>query len=229
MGKPITFQDIFNNNFLKSQEFEGVTLNQVLMALLFAFAAGMFAYLIYRVSSNTSTFVNSFAVSLVALTMITTLVIMTITSNVLLSLGMVGALSIIRFRTAVKEVIDIVYMFWAIAMGITIGAGFYFIASISCFIIGVLLFVLSKITSSESVFVLVINSNHEVTQNLLEEVLGKQVRNYRFKGKSSYAEEIEFTYEVRLIKGQGGFTEALTKITGIEAVSLVGFKAAGGF
>ena len=96
----------------------------MLIALLFAFLAGMFIYLIYRISDNTPAFVNSFAVSLVALTMITTLVIMTITSNVLLSLGMVGALSIVRFRTAVKEAIDIIFMFWAITMGITIGAGF---------------------------------------------------------------------------------------------------------
>ena len=124
MNKPLTFQDIFKNNFLNSQAFEGITLNQVLIALLFAFLAGMFIYLIYRISDNTPAFVNSFAVSLVALTMITTLVIMTITSNVLLSLGMVGALSIVRFRTAVKEAIDIIFMFWAITMGITIGAGF---------------------------------------------------------------------------------------------------------
>ena len=85
MNKPLTFQDIFKNNFLNSQAFEGITLNQVLIALLFAFLAGMFIYLIYRISDNTPAFVNSFAVSLVALTMITTLVIMTITSNVLLS------------------------------------------------------------------------------------------------------------------------------------------------
>ena len=201
MNKPLTFQDIFKNNFLNSQAFEGITLNQVLIALLFAFLAGMFIYLIYRISDNTPAFVNSFAVSLVALTMITTLVIMTITSNVLLSLGMVGALSIVRFRTAVKEAIDIIYMFWAITMGITIGAGFYFIATVGCLVIGTVLLAMSKITGRENLFVLVINANQNVNQSQLEEVIKKNVRKYRFKAKTSFAQEAEYTYEVHLIKG----------------------------
>ena len=125
MNKPLTFQDIFKNNFLNSQAFEGITLNQVLIALLFAFLAGMFIYLIYRISDNTPAFVNSFAVS-------------GGTDNDYHSgyydhhiqcsalLGMVGALSIVRFRTAVKEAIDIIFMFWAITMGITIERRFLF-------------------------------------------------------------------------------------------------------
>jgi uncharacterized membrane protein YhiD involved in acid resistance len=224
MNKPLTFQDIFKNNFLNSQAFEGITLNQVLIALLFAFLAGMFIYLIYRISDNTPAFVNSFAVSLVALTMITTLVIMTITSNVLLSLGMVGALSIVRFRTAVKEAIDIIYMFWAITMGITIGAGFYFIATVGCLVIGTVLLAMSKITGRENLFVLVINANQKVNQSQLEEVIKKNVRKYRFKAKTSFAQEAEYTYEVHLIKGDSAFTDILTAVEGVENVSLVGFK-----
>jgi len=224
MNKPLTFQDIFKNNFLNSQAFEGITLNQVLIALLFAFLAGMFIYLIYRISDNTPAFVNSFAVSLVALTMITTLVIMTITSNVLLSLGMVGALSIVRFRTAVKEAIDIIYMFWAITMGITIGAGFYFIATVGCLVIGTVLLAMSKITGRENLFVLVINANQNVNQSQLEEVIKKNVRKYRFKAKTSFAQEAEYTYEVHLIKGDSAFTDILTAVEGVENVSLVGFK-----
>ncbi|NLI39397.1 MAG: DUF4956 domain-containing protein [Clostridiaceae bacterium] len=224
MNKPLTFQDIFKNNFLNSQAFEGITLNQVLIALLFAFLAGMFIYLIYRISDNTPAFVNSFAVSLVALTMITTLVIMTITSNVLLSLGMVGALSIVRFRTAVKEAIDIIFMFWAITMGITIGAGFYFIATVGCLVIGTVLLGMSKITGRESLFVLVINTNQKVDQSQLEEVIKKNVRKYRFKAKTSFAQESEYTYEVRLIGGDSAFTDILTAVEGVGNVSLVGFK-----
>lgn len=229
MVKPITFQDIINNNFLKSQEFEGVTINQVLIALLFAFAAGMIVYLIYRVSNNMATYVNSFAVSLVALTMITTLIIMVITSNLLLSLGMVGALSIVRFRTAVKEAIDIIYMFWSIALGITIGAGFYFIATAGCLIIGLLLFAMSKITEHGNIYVLVVNTNKIEIRVDLEEVLKKHVRKFSFKAKSSYSEEAEFTYEVRLTKGKSDFTDVLSAIPGVESVSLVAFKAQSGF
>lgn len=229
MTKPLTFQDIFKNNFLNSQAFEGITLGQLLIALLFAFLAGMFIYLIYRVSDNTPAFVNSFAVSLVALTMITTVVIMTITSNILLSLGMVGALSIVRFRTAVKEAIDIIYMFWAITMGITIGAGFYFIATVGCLVIGLVLFAMSRITGRENLFVLVINARQSVNQEQLEEILRKHVRKFRFKAKSSFGEETEWTYEVRLLKGESGFTNTLSALEGVENVSLVGFKSHNGF
>lgn len=229
MDNPITFQDIIRNNFLKSQEFERVTLNQVLIAMLFAFAAGMFIYLIYRVSDNTGAFVNSFAVSLVALTMITTLVIMIISSNLLLSLGMVGALSIVRFRTAVKEAIDIIYMFWAIAIGIAVGAGFYFIATASCLIIGVLLFVMSRITSNKKTYVLVINTTRNNIQPELEKVLKSEAKKFSFRGKSSYTNEAEFTYEVRLSGGRSDFTDALASISGVESVSLVAFKSQSGF
>jgi len=224
MNKPLTFQDIFKNNFLNSQAFEGLTLNQVLIALLFAFLAGLFIYLIYRLSDNTPAFVNSFSISLVALTMITTLVIMTITSNILLSLGMVGALSIVRFRTAVKEAIDIVYMFWAISVGITIGAGFYFIATVGCLAIGIVLLVMSRFTGRENLYVLVINASQKVSQGQLEEILKKSVSKYRFKAKTSYAQESEYTYEVRLKRRDSTFTDALTAVEGVGNVSLVGFK-----
>ncbi|HOP73084.1 MAG TPA: DUF4956 domain-containing protein [Thermoclostridium caenicola] len=224
MSKPLTFQDIFKNNFLNSQTFEGITLNQLLIALLFAFLAGMFIYLIYRVSDNTPAFVNSFAVSLVALTMITTVVIMTITSNILLSLGMVGALSIVRFRTAVKEAIDIIYMFWAITMGITIGAGFYFIATVGCLIIGLVLFAMSRIGGRENLFVLAINARQTVNQNQLEEILRERAGKFRFKAKSAFGEAAEWTYEVRLKKGDSGFTDSLAALEGVENVNLVAFK-----
>lgn len=225
MNGPLTFQDIFKNNFLNSQTFEGITLNQVLIALMFAFLAGMFIYLIYRLSDNTPAFVNSFSISLVALTMITTLVIMTITSNILLSLGMVGALSIVRFRTAVKEAIDIIYMFWAITTGITIGAGFYFIATVGCVVIGIVLLVMSRFTGRENLFVLVISASQSVSQGQLEEIIKKNVRKYRLKAKASFAQESEYTYEVRLNKGDSAFTDSLTAVEGVENVSLVGFRS----
>ncbi len=225
MPKSFTFQDIFSKNFMKSQEFEGVTLNQILIALLFAFLAGMLIYLIYRASNHSVMFVNSFGIALVALTMITALVIMTITSNVLLSLGMVGALSIVRFRTAVKEAIDIVYMFWAIATGIAVGAGFFFIASVSVIVIGLLLFIMSRLTISESSFVLAVSTAGEVSQKVLEDILKVEVRKFLFKAKTTHTGGTEYTYEIRLKKNRADFTDNLTKVPGVAGVSLVGFKS----
>lgn len=225
MPNSFTFQDIFSKNFMKSQEFEGVTLSQILIALGSAFLAGMLIYLIYRASNNSALFVNSFGIALVALTMITSLVIMTITSNILLSLGMVGALSIVRFRTAVKEAIDIVYMFWAIATGIAVGAGFYFIATVSVVVIGLLLFAMSKLTTSESAFVLAVTASSNVPQKTLEDIIKAEVRKYQFKAKTTHAGATEYTYELRLKKSRTAFTDNIASIPGVEGVSLVCFKS----
>ncbi len=224
MEKILNFQDIFKKNFIETQKFEGVTFDQILIALLFAFFAGMFIYLIYRAANHTAMFVNSFGVTLVAITMITTLVIVTITSNVLLSLGMVGALSIVRFRTAVKEAIDIAYMFWAISIGIAVGAGFYFIATVGSLLIGAVLFILSKLTSSDNTYVLVIATGGKVSQTNIEALLKNQVKRYSFKAKSNHASSTEFTYEIRLGKSKAEITDVLSAVPGVDSVSLVGFK-----
>ncbi|MCX7774375.1 MAG: DUF4956 domain-containing protein, partial [Clostridia bacterium] len=138
--------------------------------------------------------------------------------------GMVGALSIVRFRTAVKEAIDIVYMFWAIATGIAIGAGFYFIASVSCVGIGLIIYAMSKLTSNENAFVLVVTADGSAAQSEIEGAFKNKVKRSQFKAKSNHQGCSEYTYEVRLQKNNSSFTEELSKVAGVQAVSLVGFK-----
>ena len=117
----LTFQDIFKSSFLENAA--SVSLFDMALALLLSFGLGMFIFLIYKKTFSGVMYSSSFGVTLVALTMITTLVILAVTSNVVLSLGMVGALSIVRFRTAIKEPLDIAFLFWAIAVGIVLAAG----------------------------------------------------------------------------------------------------------
>jgi len=123
-----TFTDLLRNSLSKSDFFGAISVVDILVGLLFAFAISMFIFYIYRKTYNGPLYSHNYNVALVMMTQITALVIMTISSNLVLSLGMVGALSIVRFRTAVKDPMDIVFMFWAIAVGISCGASLFMIS-----------------------------------------------------------------------------------------------------
>ena len=126
----MTFQDIFKKSFLESSSgasfldnLSGVSILDMVIALVLSFGIGVFIFLVYKKTFSGVMYSSSFGVSLITMTMITTMLILAVTSNVVLSLGMVGALSIVRFRTAIKEPLDIAFLFWAIAAGIVLAAG----------------------------------------------------------------------------------------------------------
>ncbi len=130
----MTFSDIFKSSFLESvTEFSPI---DTLTGMLFALVIGLFIFVIYKKTFSGIMYSTGFAMTLVGLSLVTTLVIMAVTSNVVLSLGMVGALSIVRFRTAIKEPMEIVFLFWSLAVGIVIGAGMIPLAVIGSLIIG---------------------------------------------------------------------------------------------
>lgn len=133
----MTFQDIFKSSFLENVT--SVSILDMTIALLLAFGLGMFIFFVYKKTFSGVMYSSSFGVTLIAMTMITTVVILAVTSNVVLSLGMVGALSIVRFRAAIKEPLDIAFLFWAITVGITLAAGMILLAVVGSFLIGVIL------------------------------------------------------------------------------------------
>ena len=135
----MNFNDIFKSSFLETMT--SVSILDMAIALLLAFGLGLFIFLVYKKTFNGVMYSSSFGVTLIALTMITTVVILAVTSNVVLSLGMVGALSIVRFRTAIKEPLDIAFLFWSIGVGIVLAAGMIPLAVIGSVIIGVILLV----------------------------------------------------------------------------------------
>ena len=155
----MTFQDIFKSSFLES--INSTSLLDMALALLLAFAIGMFIFLIYKKTFAGVMYSSSFGVTLVALSMITTLVMLAVTSNVILSLGMVGALSIVRFRAAIKEPLDIAFLFWSIAVGIVLAAGMIPLAMFGSLAIGIflLLFVNKKAHISPYIAVISISLN----------------------------------------------------------------------
>lgn len=156
----MTFQDIFKSSFLEN--ISSVTILDMVLALALAFGIGMFIFFIYKKTFSGVMYSSSFGVTLVALTMISTLVILAVTSNVVLSLGMVGALSIVRFRTAIKEPLDIAFLFWSIAVGIVLAAGMIPLAVFGSVVIGIVLLVFANKKSHLNPYIVVIRcENHD--------------------------------------------------------------------
>ncbi len=160
-----TFNDIFKSSFLDNvTEFAVI---DVLIGMVFALLIGLFIFLVYKKTFSGVMYSTGFALSLVGLSLVTTLVIMAVTSNVVLSLGMVGALSIVRFRAAIKEPLEIVYLFWAIAIGIVIGAGMIPLAVVGSVIIGIILVLFANLKIHENPYILILNCSNEKAEKPL--------------------------------------------------------------
>ena len=151
----MTFQDIFKSSFLENvTSFSAL---DMVIALALAFVLGLFIFLVYKKTFNGVMYSAGFGVSLLGMTLITTLIILVVTSNIVLSLGMVGALSIVRFRTAIKEPMDIVFLFWSISAGIVLGAGLIPLAIFGSLFIGIILIIFVNKKSGDSPYILVVN------------------------------------------------------------------------
>lgn len=170
----MTFNDIFKSSFLESVT--GFSLSEVLLAMLFAVIVGLFIFWVYKKTFTGILYSSGFALTLIGLTLVTTLVIIAVTSNVVLSLGMVGALSIVRFRTAIKEPMEIVFLFWSIAVGIVIGAGMIPLAVLGSVIIGIILLIFANRKNVENAYILVLNCENEEAENTAAELLKKHCK-----------------------------------------------------
>ena len=224
-GQQLTFSDIFKNKFLEafSLSSPNMTLPNIILMLLAAFALGLFIYFVYKKTYRGVLFSPTFAGALVLLTMVTALIIMCISANVVLSLGMVGALSIVRFRTAVKDPMDTVYMFWAIAVGIVVGANFILYAIIGSAIIGLVVFLLAFLGKvAKQNYLLVIHFDERVSRDVAATI--RQLQSQKLKSKTVNRNGIEATYEVRLSQGQDNVVEALLHLPGVHDATLVSFQ-----
>ena len=196
----------------------------MLISLGIAFLLGMVIYFIYKKTYRGVLYSHSFNLSLIMLSMVTTLVIMCISSAPALSLGMVGALSIVRFRTAVKDPMDTVYMFWAIAVGITVGANFILFSIIGTLVIAVILLVLS-FTSNQTGqnYLLVVHYDDRYAKEVTNAV-NKMVPRYRLKSKTATRNGIEMTLELRLQGNRSNIVDNLLGIPGVMDATLVAFQ-----
>ena len=211
------FQEIFQNQSIGAN-----SIALVIFTLLMAFGVGLFIYWVYKKTFRGVMFSNNFALTLILMTTITAPVVLCIRNNVALSMGMVGALSIVRFRTAVKDPLDTAYMFWALTMGILLGAGQFLLAAIAVVGIAVVIFVLrSMLSKGEDSYLLVMRVNSQGEQNA-QKLLTK-VRYQTLKSKTMNSSGIELTYEVRVEKSEA-FLSKLLSLEGVKEASLVSYK-----
>lgn len=214
-----TFQDILKDGFLQNST--SISALSIGATLFLAFIIGMFIFQVYKKTYQSVVYTKSFNISLVMMTMVTALVILAVTSNVVLSLGMVGALSIVRFRSAIKDPMDIVFMFWAIAAGIIVGAGFYLLGVIGSLILGIIIYVLTKSVKENTPYILLINyTDDSVEQNILNKIKST-VDKYFVKSKTVESNSIELTIELSIKSGELTFINELQEINSVSSAMLV--------
>lgn len=218
----MNFSDIFKSSFLESvTEFSVV---DTLIGMVSALIIGLFIFIVYKKTFSGIMYSTGFATSLVGLSLVTTLVIMAVTSNVVLSLGMVGALSIVRFRAAIKEPIEIVYLFWSLATGIVIGAGMIPLAVIGSAIIGIILVIFVNRKFYNTPYILIINCANEKAEESALNIIEKSVDKYIIKSKTLNAAGIELTAEIRIKDTATSFVNRVNEIDGVSGATLVTFN-----
>ena len=217
-----TFQDIFKSSFLENVN--SVSLLDMLLALALAFGLGMFIFLVYKKTFYGVMYSSSFGVTLIALTMITTLVILAVTSNIVLSLGMVGALSIVRFRTAIKEPLDIAFLFWAIAAGIVLAAGLIPLAVAGSVCVGAVLLALVNRKSHLDPYIMVLRCEGGESETAARSCLERSVKRLVVKSKTVQAGEVELQLELRLLGEDTGFVNTLASMEGVRSAALVSYN-----
>ena len=201
-----------------------ISIFDMAIALVFAFGLGMLIFLVYKKTYSGVMYSSGFGGTLVALTMITSMTILAVTSNVVLSLGMVGALSIVRFRTAIKEPMDIAFLFWAIAAGIVLAAGMIPLAVIGSVVIGLVLLVFINRKAVHDPYIAVITVRDAGAEKAASEYLKKNVEKAVIKAKSCQNGSIEMTWEVRLLKQDTEFITELSAMEGVHSAVLVSYN-----
>ena len=218
----MSFTDIFKSSFLENVT--SVSILDMVLALVLAFGIGMFIFLIYKKTYAGVMYSSSFGVTLVALTMITTLVILAVTSNVVLSLGMVGALSIVRFRTAIKEPMDIAFLFWAIAVGIVLAAGMIPLAVFGSVVIGIILLIFANRKDHSNPYIVVISCDGSASEKAAEELLRNNTKKCTVKSKTARKDSVELNIEVSLKDDNTDFINTLADLQGVQSAVLVSYN-----
>ena len=218
----MTFNDIFKSSFLEN--ITSVSVLDMAIALVLAFGIGMFIFLVYKKTYQGVMYSSSFGTTLVALTMITTVVILAVTSNVVLSLGMVGALSIVRFRTAIKEPLDIAFLFWSIAVGIVLAAGMIPLAVIGSIIIGIILIVFVNKKSHCNPYIVVVQCDGHESEENVKKFLNDHVQKYVVKSKSAQKGFVELNVDVRLKDDNTDFINIIANLKGVSSAVLVSYN-----
>jgi len=198
------------------------TLTPIIIALVASYLAGLLIYYVYRKSFRGVVYSHTFSVSLAAMTVLTTMITLAISSNIALSLGMVGALSIVRYRTAIKDPVDILYLFWAVASGITIGAKLHYLALVGAVIVILLLITVNRTDPRDMVYILVIHYAGEDIGDELRRILhGKR---YKVKSKTVRKDAVELAVEIQVKGDNLTFLEAINSMPSVKDATLIQYS-----
>ncbi|HNR64224.1 MAG TPA: DUF4956 domain-containing protein [Thermotogota bacterium] len=219
----MNFQDLFRSSFLEN--ITSFSTLDALIAMVLALGIGIFIFIVYRKTFSGVMYSTSFGISLVAMTLITTLIILAVTSNIILSLGMVGALSIVRFRTAIKDPLDIVFLFWSLAAGIILGAGLLPLAVFGSIFIGIVLVLFANRKTTDTPYMLIIRCSDDQAEKTARQYIANKVKKGLVKSKTvTVGSGVELAMEVRLIDGATDFVNEMAKHPGIKDAVLVSYN-----
>ncbi|MFJ9499059.1 DUF4956 domain-containing protein [Brevibacillus centrosporus] len=221
MDHTINFQDIIKKSVLKMEQFASISVWDTVIGLILSGLIGLFIYYIYKQSFRGVVYSHSFNITLVVMAMLTCLIIMTISTNIVLSLGMVGALSIVRFRTAIKDPLDIVFMFWSIAVGIATGAGAFPVSIIGSLVVAATILLLSRKQLKDMAYLLVIHYRDHASDEVRFQL---NKLKYALKSKTINKDVIELVVEIKLKSDNTAFVQDISMIEGVKDVSLVSYN-----
>ena len=215
-----TFSKIFKKSFLEGYVASDINVKYVLLTLVVTLVISAYIFLIYRVVTRKTFYSLNFNISLVGMALITAAIILTIQSSIVVSLGMVGALSIVRFRTAVKEPMDLVFLYWAISTGIICGAGYAEFAIILALILSVAIFVFNKLPITYSPQILIISVKNVSSESQITDIVRQYCKYFKVRSRSAINCAMDIVYEIRTDKGDV-LVETLCNMENVAKVSLL--------
>ena len=216
-----TFSDIFKKSFLEGFYGQSIGTKEIVVALGVTVLLSLYIFFIYRIMTRKSFYSKSFNISLCAIAVVTAAIILTIQSSIVISLGMVGALSIVRFRTAIKDPMDLIFLFWSISVGIICGAGFAEIALIASLVITAALFLLEKVPAVTAPKLLVVNASNTELEETITDIVKKHCKYSKTKSLNVTANSLNMVIEVRVSDN----SPLVREVAGLESVSSVSLIA----
>ena len=214
------FQDVFKKSFLEGFTSMDISAGRIMATFVVTCILACYVFLIYRLMTRKSFYSKGFNISLAALSVITAAIILAMQSNLVISLGMVGALSIVRFRTAIKDPMDLVFLFWSISIGIICGAGLFEVALLTCLVVTVLILVLENLPASRAPMMLVVNLSDPEGEASVLETVKKFSRFYKVKSRNISANSMDMVVEVR-VKEESAFVKEVSALDKVQTVSLI--------
>ena len=215
------FSDILKESFLESYNLTDLTTKDILLAMLMACVIGLYIFLVYRIVTRKAFYSKSFSISLVVLAMITTSIILTIQSSVVVSLGMVGALSIVRFRTAIKDPMDLVFLFWSIGAGIICGVGLFELVVLTSVCVSLVIAALELVPAVRLPMLLIINTSEKSGEKAILEVVKNYTKYYRVKSRNITSQGLDMIIELRIKKDSDNLAQEIQALTGVVSASLL--------